>query len=168
MEGATVTITVVGMNALTWAAYLAVALLGGLASSMVNNKGTIIRIGWGDQDKTHIRMGPITDIVAGWAAALGILWAMSPQTLFQLIGMGAIAGYGGSAVLQALLNRLLADVSEKEKDKLELEKNATDIERKKLESERAEIVEKEKKLDKDKALINIMQKIAEAKKKQQK
>jgi hypothetical protein len=163
MEGSDVTITMVPMTAITWVIYLSVAAVGGFASSLINNKGAITRIGWDGRDKTRIRMGVVTDIVVAFAAALAILWIMTRQTPFQLIGIGAVAGYGGSAVLQALLNRIVADISKEEKDKVEAEKKTIEAEKKELEKERDEIVEREKSLDKSKALISIMERIAETK-----
>lgn len=158
-----VSINMIQMDSARWVWYFAAALLGGLASSLINNKGTIVRVGWTDAEKTRYRVGIITDVVAGFAAAMGILWMMTPQTDFQLIGIGAVSGYGGSAILQAMLNRLMADVSEKEKDQLKTEKTALEHDNNRLESDIDEIIEKEKELDKNKVLMNIMEKIARAK-----
>jgi hypothetical protein len=157
-----VTITVVQMTWFGWIIYLVVAMIGGLASNLINSKGTMKRICLGE-DKKCIEMGPLPDIIAGIAASLGILWAMTPQTLMQLIGMGAIAGYGGSAILQALVNRLVADVSQKEKETLSEINNNLKKTTQELEEKNLAIVQKEKQLDSDKALVSIMEKIAAAK-----
>lgn len=162
MDNTTVTISVVQMDWFRWAIFLVVAMVGGFASNLINGKGIMKRVCLGE-DKKSIDMGPIPDIIAGIAASLGILWAMTPQTLMQLIGMAAIAGYGGSAILQALVNRLVADVAQKEKETLSAINSNLEIAKKQLEEKNLAIIEKEKQLDSDKALVSIMETIAAAK-----
>lgn len=164
----TAAIQIVQMDITRWILYLVAALIGGLASSLVNNKGAIKRMGWDDPDpqkRKQLEMGLIADLASGVAAALGILWMMTPQTFFQLIGIGAVAGYGGSAILQALVNRLAADVSKTEKEKVENEKKSLEDAKKQLDEKTTKIAQAEKDLDKKKAEISIIEKIAEVKKK---
>ena len=139
-----------------WIAYFVCAALGGLASSFINNKGVWVRWRWEDQQKTRYILGPITDITAGMAAAVGVLWTMTPQTIFQLLGMGAVSGYGGSSILQALVNKLIADVSEKEKEKITKEKEEVTKIKEELMKWRSEVENRERQLDKDKAMLEII------------
>ena len=164
----TAAIQVVQMDTTRWILYLVAALIGGLASSLINNKGAIERMGWDDPDpqkRKQLKLGLIADLAAGIAASLGILWMMTPQTFFQLIGIGAVAGYGGSAILQALVNRLAADVSRTEKEKAENERDSLEDIKKQLDEKTTKIAQAEKDLDKKKAEISIIEKIAEVKKK---
>lgn len=114
-------IAVVDMRWWLWAAYILCATLGGLASSLISKKGKLDGPGWHDKNQGVYNLGHLSDIIAGIAAAMALLWIMTPQTLFQLLGIGTIGGYGGSSILQALLTRLVADTSEAEKEKLEAE-----------------------------------------------
>ncbi len=169
MESANVTgiltgLQIVQMNSLNWVLFLLAALIGGFASSLINNKGAIERMGWDNPDplkRKQLKIGLIADLASGLAAALAILWTMTPQTFFQLIGIGAVAGYGGSAVLQALVNRLTADVSQAQKDTLEKANEKLEESKKMLDT----IKESQKELEKKKAEISIAEKIAAAKKK---
>jgi len=90
------------------------------------------------------------------AAAVGVLWTMTPQTIFQLLGMGAVSGYGGSSILQALVNKLIADVSEKEKEKITKEKEEVTKIKEELMKWRSEVENRERQLDKDKAMLEII------------
>lgn len=136
----TETINVVAMNWPVWLAFLGCAVLGGLASSFVNNNKTALMWGWTDgSKKSKYRMGILADIIVGVAAAIGILWTMTPQTLLQLLGMGAVAGFGGSSVLQALLNRLAAETSEMEKEQVSTKLEKIRDAEKEIERQRARI-----------------------------
>lgn len=164
MESTQVTMTVVNMSLPMWGIYFLAAIIGAVANSLVTNKGSLI---WphreylpdelpGVEDKNKSRkqgspvyekardMGFTGDILVGLAAATAILWTMTPQTFFQLIGIGAVAGYGGSTILQSLLNKVNADISETEKGKLEgeIELEKLKIE---LEKEKAELLKMQKK-----------------------
>lgn len=140
----TETINIVAMDWAVWMIFLGCAILGGLASSFVNNNKTALMWGWVDGNrKSGYRMGILADIIVGLAAAIGILWTMTPQTTLQLFGMGAVAGFGGSSVLAALLNRLAAETSEKEKEQVS--------------SKLEKIRKNEKELDRQKAQIELRQ-----------
>jgi hypothetical protein len=152
------------MNALNWVIFILTALIGSFASSLINNKGAIERMGWDSpkrEDRKQLKIGLIADLAAGLAAALAILWTMTPQTFFQLIGIAAVAGYGGSAVLQALVNRLTADVSSAEKKTIEAEKNKLEEDKKVLVAEKAKIQDAEASLVTKKAEMSIIDKIIE-------
>lgn len=140
------------MNRWLWIAYILCAIIGGLASNLVNSKGMLTRPHWADKDKKAYSVGPVTDIIAGIAAAMGILWLMTPQTEFQLLGIGTIGGYGGSAILQALLNRLVADTAETEKGKIEVEKGVIEREKKVIEGEKEEV---KKNMEKEHTQANL-------------
>lgn len=114
METAQVTTTVVSMLWYHWIFYILIATLGAMASSLVVNKGKFIMPQLPkseSNDKVQI-MGFTGDIIVGIAAAFAVWWATTPQTLFQVIGIAAVAGYGGSTILQSLVNKLKADTSE--------------------------------------------------------
>jgi hypothetical protein len=108
-----VTVMTIDMTPWLWFGYLFCALIGGLASSFANNSGGWLKF---HSKGDTVVLGPISDVAIGWAAALGILWAMNPQTLFQLLGMATIAGYGGSSVLRSLVNSLNAATSRRDVD----------------------------------------------------
>lgn len=157
-------INTVDMDVWVWIAYLGCAILGGAASSFINNKGVWVRWRWEDNDtKERFILGPITDITAGIAAAMGVLWTMTPQTSFQLLGVGTVAGYGGSSILQALVNRLIADVSEKEREKIAKEKDAIAKEKEELAKWRKEIENDEAQLSNQKARLMIIDMIRKVK-----
>jgi len=160
--GILASLQIVQMHLIDWVWFVVVALIGGFASSLINNKRSIDRMGWDNPDplkRKHLNIGLIADLVSGLAAALAILWMMTPQTFFQLIGIGTVAGYGGSAVLQALVNRLTIDVSNAEKATLTNEKTQLNTQLNQLRDIETEI----KKKKAEKALID---KIVEARKKQ--
>jgi hypothetical protein len=154
METAEVTMTVVNMTWPMWIYYLLAAALGALASSLVVKKGNLI---WPHGKKVPEEpessgntnnppksqniiyekaeaMGFTGDIIVGLAAAIAILWTMTPQSLFQLIGIGAVAGYGGSTILQSLVNKIKADTSdtEMEKNRLQNKQKETEATQKEL------------------------------------
>jgi hypothetical protein len=140
METTEVTMTVVNMSLPLWGYYILAAILGALASSLVINKGNFILphmkyvpddvVNPKRQKRLYERakdMGFTGDIIVGVAAAAAVLWSMTPQTFFQLIGIGAVAGYGGSTILQSLVNKVAADISETEKKTIALEKDQQDV-----------------------------------------
>lgn len=113
---ATITVTTINMDGVLWGAYLLCAIIGGLASSCINNEGELMTPHKkGDDNRTYL-LGALSDVIVGFAAAIGILWAINPQTTFQLLGMGAISGYGGSSILRGLLNRIVAQEFKEEVD----------------------------------------------------
>lgn len=160
----TESINVVTVDLKVWVAFIGCAILGGLASSLINNNKIALMPGWDDIDKkTKYRMGFLSDVTLGMAAAIGILWTMTPQTLFQLLGIGVVAGYGGSSILQALVNRLATETVAAERDKIEKEKQLIEKEKQQIESKLETIKNKEEDLDKKKAEIQIMKLIQMAK-----
>lgn len=130
-------ITVVDSVWYYWILFIFAAVIGSTASSLINNSGKVIMCGWeggnprgngGNPGKYC--MGIISDIIIGIAAALSILWTLTPQNFLQLIGLGAVAGYGGSSVLRALANKLEAQFAQQEADKSrkEAERNKDEAE----------------------------------------
>lgn len=133
-------ITVVDSVWYYWALFLLAAITGSIASSLTNNNGKAIMCGWeGGNSKeengnpSKYCLGIIADILIGIAAALGILWTLTPQTVFQLIGIGTIAGYGGSSILRALTNKLDAHLSQQKAYEFEKEakENKDEVEKNK-------------------------------------
>ena len=117
-----VTTTVVTMFWYHWVFYVIIAAVGALASSLVVNKGKFVipqlrNVLKKDEGNTQTLtqktqdMGFTGDVIVGVAAALAVWWAITPQTLFQVIGIAAVAGYGGSTILQSLVNKLNAATS---------------------------------------------------------
>ncbi len=104
-------IAVVETDLYRWIAFVVVAIIGGFASSLINNRGMVKMYRWEKLDKKNFDLGFIGDIIIGLAAAAGILWMLTPQTYFQFLGIGAIGGYGGSSILRGLLNKLEADAN---------------------------------------------------------
>jgi hypothetical protein len=121
-------ITVVDTLWYYWVFFLLAAIIGSIASSVTNNNGNAIICGWEsgnpkeeEGNPRKYNLGIIADIIIGIAAALGVLWTLTPQTLFQLIGIGTVAGYGGSSVLRALVNKLDAQSSQEQAKKKDVE-----------------------------------------------
>ena len=113
-----------------WIGFFIAAILGGIASSFVNNSGMVKMWGWEmDGDTKKFNMGIIADIIIGLTAAFGILGTIIPQTIFQFLSMGAIGGYGGSSILRSLVNKVAVDGATKENNliKNELEATKTNI-----------------------------------------
>lgn len=109
-----------------WALFLLAAIIGSTASSLTNNSGKATMCGWegGKPNEENGNpgkycLGIIADILIGIAAALGILWTLIPQTTLQLIGIGTVAGYGGSSILRALTNKLDAQLSQQKANEFE-------------------------------------------------
>lgn len=103
-----------------WIQYLGCAVLGGLAQSLINQKGALVLPQRGEENgRKAIVLGPISDMVVGIVAAIGIFWVVNPQTYAHLLAVGAIAGYGGGAILRSLANRILLDAAAKETEKKE-------------------------------------------------
>lgn len=91
----------------TWGLVLVVALLGalgGLAQHVVA------------RDPADATARSWNGVIVGVIAALGALWASSPDTASQQIGQSLVAGFFGRAVLAALQTRITAAV---EKDRRE-------------------------------------------------
>lgn len=114
-------ITVVDTVWYYWVFFLLAAIIGSMASSLTNNNGSAIICGWESGNPRKYCLGIIADIIIGIAAAIGVLWTLTPQTLFQLIGIGTVAGYGGSSVLRALVNKLDAQSSQEQAKKKDVE-----------------------------------------------
>jgi hypothetical protein len=114
-------ITVVDTVWYYWVFFLLAAIIGSMASSLTNNNGSAIICGWESGNPRKYCLGIIADIIIGIAAAIGVLWTLTPQTLFQLIGIGTVAGYGGSSVLRALVNKLDAQSSKEEAKRKDIE-----------------------------------------------
>lgn len=121
-------ITVVDTLWYYWVFFLLAAIIGSIASSVTNNNGNAIICGWEsgnpkeeEGNPRKYNLGIIADIIIGIAAALGVLWTLTPQTLFQLIGIGTVAGYGGSSVLRALVNKLDAQLAKEEAKRKDIE-----------------------------------------------
>ena len=130
-------ITVVDSVWYYWVLFVIAAITGGTASSLINNSGKVLMCGWqggnpsGEEGNPgKYCMGIISDIIIGIAAALAILWTLTPQNPLQLIGLGAVAGYGGSSVLRAMVNKLEGEHAQQEADKSrkEAEKNKDEAE----------------------------------------
>jgi len=157
-------INVIDPTLMIWSAFFICAILGGLASSFFNNNKIAIMWGWEDGDKkTRYRVGFLADITVGIVAAIAVLWTMTPQTIFQFLGIGAIAGYGGSSILQALVNKLAAESSERDKDKIEKEKKEIEEMKRQLSTKLEDIKKMEQELDTKKAEIQIREIIKSAK-----
>jgi hypothetical protein len=109
-------IMVVDMAWYHWIAFFLSAIIGGAASSFVNNSGMAKMWGWEKQDKENYKLGIIADIIIGIAASIGLLWTMTPQTVYQLLGISAVGGYGGSSVLRALVNKMEGQVAQTKAD----------------------------------------------------
>lgn len=119
-----------------WIFFIFAAIIGSIASSLINHNGNIKMCGWKGGNRNgeegnpgEYCMGIMSDIIIGNAAALSILSTLTPQNFFQLIGLGAVAGYGGSSVLRALVNKVDAQFARQEanKSREDAEKNANEI-----------------------------------------
>lgn len=113
-----------------WVFFIIATIIGSIASSLINNNGKALMCGWENGISTGVNgepgkycLGIIADIIIGFAAALGILYTLTPQTALQLIGIGTLAGYGGSSTLRALTNKLEAQVSQQKANGLERQAN---------------------------------------------
>ena len=123
-------ITVVDSLWYYWVLFLLAAIIGSTASSLTNNSGNFIMCGRDNENSGEPQgssrkfyMGTLADIIIGLAAALAILWTLTPQTFLQLIGIGTVAGYGGSSVLRALVNKIDAQISQQEAQESKKEAN---------------------------------------------
>lgn len=114
MAAEEVKISVVAMTTNLWVFYMLAAVIGGLANSLVSNAGGWLKV---YSTKEAVILGPLSDVIIGIGAGMGILWALAPQTTFQLIGIGAIAGFGGSSILRSLVNRIEVGRREEEATK---------------------------------------------------
>ncbi|MBU3966262.1 MAG: hypothetical protein KKG76_02635 [Euryarchaeota archaeon] len=104
-----------------WITFFSAAIIGGMASSFVNNSGRFKMWGLENKDKKYYNMGIMADIIIGVAASLAILSTMMPQTYYQFLGIGAIGGYGGSTILRALVNKVEANANLEKAQKFEVE-----------------------------------------------
>jgi len=60
---------------------------------------------------------PLKSVVIGVVAALGTLWASTPDTAIPLIGQSLLAGYFGRAVLAVLQTRVTAALESARKER---------------------------------------------------
>lgn len=167
MDTTPINVNIINMGWETWLSYIAVVILGAFASSLVLNKGSLVWPRWKSSpditsiqeekaaeqvtsqsmDKPKIKMpriqlgdiGFLGDVIVGLAAGMAVLWTLNPQTLFQLIGYGAIAGYGGSTILQTLVTKITATSSQKESEKLSASNEAQAKAYQKIQEKQAEL-----------------------------
>ena len=115
-----------------WPAFFLAAIIGGMASSFVNNGGKFKIWGRENKDEKNYNMGIMADIIIGVAASIAILSTITPQTYFQFLGMGAIGGYGGSTILRALVNNVEANANLNKANDFEAKANDFEFKAKKI------------------------------------
>lgn len=92
---------------------------GGLLHALYLNENRLLLPTLRRNDRLHINLGFVGDILLGIGAGLAVLLFIAPDTIAKQIGLSIISGFSGGTLLGTLKNKLATELEKKKVDKFE-------------------------------------------------